>query len=200
VPGSSARRQDSCKFNAVSSDGRPQKIALIADGCNSFQPTVGQKRSVTAKAMGFYGILVQYYTRLLTLYLICCSQKSVGRCRVMRGVHASLNRMPRRNPAQLFRPRQHSGSHCHATHSETPINLNHNLHYNLVVLSNASATSPTRSFYPRSKMSSAGLAVMLKPTLSYILLHPLIHPRPNPCSPLTTNGPANGSQMRMRCR
>ncbi len=53
---SSARREGGCKFNAVELDGRPKKIALIADGFNSFQPTVGQKRSVTVKAMGFYGI------------------------------------------------------------------------------------------------------------------------------------------------
>ncbi len=45
------------------------------------------------------------------------------------------------------------------------------LHYNLVVLSTASATSPTQSFNPRSKMSSPGLAV--KPTLFFVLLHPL---------------------------
>jgi hypothetical protein len=54
-PGSSARREGGCKLNAVEPDGRPKKIALIADGFNSFQPTVGQKRSVTVKAMGFYG-------------------------------------------------------------------------------------------------------------------------------------------------
>jgi hypothetical protein len=39
----------------LSSLSRPKKIPLIADGFNSFQPTVGQKRSVTVKAMGFYG-------------------------------------------------------------------------------------------------------------------------------------------------
>ncbi len=37
-----------------------KKIALIADGFNSFQPTVGQKRSVTVKAMGFYGTSQSY--------------------------------------------------------------------------------------------------------------------------------------------
>jgi hypothetical protein len=32
-------------------------MPLIADGFNSFQPTVGQIRSVTVKAKGFYGML-----------------------------------------------------------------------------------------------------------------------------------------------
>ncbi len=55
APGSSARREGGCKFNAVEPDGRPKKIALIADGFNYLQPTVGQKQSVTVKAMDFYG-------------------------------------------------------------------------------------------------------------------------------------------------
>jgi hypothetical protein len=55
APGSSARRQGGCKFNAIASDGRPQKIALFADGLNTFQPTVDPKQSVSVKAMGLYG-------------------------------------------------------------------------------------------------------------------------------------------------
>ncbi len=47
----------------------------------------------------------------------------------------------------LFGPRQHSGLHCHATHSGTPTKLN--LLYNRV----ASATSPTKSFNRHSQTS-----------------------------------------------
>jgi hypothetical protein len=46
-------------------DGRPKKIALIADGFNSFQPTVGLQRSVTVKAKHFYDFTVYY--RILVL-------------------------------------------------------------------------------------------------------------------------------------
>ncbi len=43
-------RKGGCKCNAVEPGGRPKKTFLIADDFNSFQPTVGPKRSVTVKA------------------------------------------------------------------------------------------------------------------------------------------------------
>jgi hypothetical protein len=47
----------------------------------------------------------------------------------MGGVHAGSYRVPIRNPAHFFRPRQRSGSHCRAAHCKPQSTFNHSLHY-----------------------------------------------------------------------
>ncbi len=64
------------------------------------------------------------------MLFICWAPELVGRCRVMGGVHASLNRVKTQSRA-FFRPRQHSGSH----RSNQTFNLN--LKRNLVAFSTA---------------------------------------------------------------
>ncbi len=81
-------------------------------------------------------------TRLLTLNLIVWSPRLVGRCRVMGGVPASSYRVPRHNPAYF------SGHGNTAACIATPRTAKHQSIITepavyLVVLNNASATSPT---------------------------------------------------------
>jgi hypothetical protein len=66
----STRRQGGWKLYAVEPDGRPKKIASTADGFDSFQPTVGPKRSVTVKAKYFYGVRMSINIVLLFLQVL----------------------------------------------------------------------------------------------------------------------------------
>ncbi len=151
APSRGARRQ--AQWPGARSQGarlkrlRPSSIRLSFRILHFERPRPPERGPLIAPARGSYAPVRTAIRIQRSGTVLCWSPESMGRCRVMGRVHASSNRMPRRYPAHLFRPRQHSGSHCHATHSETPINLNHNLHYNLVILSNASATSPTPRRY-----------------------------------------------------
>jgi hypothetical protein len=74
----------------------------------------------------------------------------MGRCRVMGGVPADSYRVPIRNPAHFFRPRQRSGSHCRAAHCKPQSTFNHS--HALHTLS----SSPTPTLPPTIQKDPGG--------------------------------------------